>query len=400
MVININYNRDNNSMKAFKILTFVSLPFIAVSCKQTLFEDIDMAGVNVVESENVKYDGKIITVKKGEPVNFDLVGSPDFITFYSGELGSQYIYRETVDGKIDDIQSVKLKFNVWAQYGLNKDTEENSTRGQMEIFYATENADGTPVFPGLSRNFEQDSVLIESMYGTAWQELIPVGDMPNVPGDVYNKYTEENTTKYSSRDFEIDLTRYKDKKFTMAFAFNRIGKQGVPNSSNPNETILQSTWHFEDMHLETTWKNGRVTKQYADAFGLTPVNMKNKTVFEDHKDNEFQMPDDKEYGAVKANVEGFWNFSNLLTGKIDISGCAANGVWKYSWMVSDYINFASKGEADQAVRIKDINLPVDSYQYVYNTVGTYRATFVMSNENFDDAQQKIVEFIIDVVDSL
>lgn len=386
-------------MKTYKILTLAIMSIGLVSCHQTLFEDLSNVSVSVSESENVKYDGNIITVKKGEAVNFNLAGSPDFITFYSGELGHQYIYREAVEGNIDDIKSVKLKFNVWAQYGANKETKENSTRGQMEIFFATQNPDGTPVFPGLSRNFEEDSLLVETMYGTSWQEFIPVADMPNVPGDIYNKFTGSNT-KYSSRDFEKDLTEYLGKKFTLAFAFNREGKQGVPSTSVEGETILQSTWHFEDMHLETTWKNGNVTKVYADAFGLTPINMKNKTVFEDHKDNEFQMPADKEYGSVKANVEGYWNFTNISAGKIDISGCAANGIWKYSWLVSDYIDFSAKGQPDQGVKIKDINLPVTSYEHTYDKVGTYKATFVMSNENFDDSQQKLVEFVINVVESL
>ena len=39
-------------MKTFKILTLSFLAFGAVSCQQTLFEDISKADVNVVESEN------------------------------------------------------------------------------------------------------------------------------------------------------------------------------------------------------------------------------------------------------------------------------------------------------------------------------------------------------------
>lgn len=58
------------------------------------------------------------------------------------------------------------------------------------------------------------------------------------------------------------------------------------------------------------------------------------------------------------------------------------------------------GTPDTGVKIKDINLPVESYEYTYSKVGTYKATFVMSNENFDDAQQKLVEFVINVVESL
>lgn len=379
-------------MKTYKILTLAVMALGIVSCRQTLFEDVSKAGVSVSESENVKYNGNIITVKKGEPVNFNLAGSPDYITFFSGELGHQYIYRKTVEGDIDNIKSSRLKFTLWSQYGYTKGDEP-----QMAVLFATQNPDGTPVFPGLSRNFEQDSIMVEE--NIDWNYLVDPELIPNKSGDKYNVY-DGIKTEFSCNIFDIDVTDHIREKFTLALVQNKEKKQvrvGVPAEE---KTYGQTTWHFEDMCLETTWKDGRVTKVYANAFGFTPINMKHKTVFEDHKDNEYQMPIDKEYGAVKASVEGCWNFSNLAAGKIDISGCAQNFEWKYSWLVSDYIDFAAKGEADQGVNIKDINLPVTSYEHTYNKVGTYKATFVMTNDNVYDAQQKVVEFVINVVESL
>lgn len=385
-------------MKTFKILTFSFLAFAAVSCQQTLFEDLSNANVSVVESENVKYDGNIITVKKGETVNFNLVGSPDFITFYSGELGHQYIYRNRLDGNIDDVKSSVLNFTVWAQYGVANSTG-NSTQNQMQVLFVTENSEGTPVFPGLSRTFEQDSIMVENEI--SWENLVEQKLMPNKPGDIYSKYDPNKPDNlFSANDIRVSLTQYLGKKLTLALVLNRDKKQvreGVPENE---QTIAQSTWHFENMYIETTWKDGRVTKQYPDAFGFTPINMKYKTTFEDHSDNEYDMPSDKEYGAVKTGVEGYWNFANLASGKIDIAGCAANNEWKYSWLVSDYLNLASIGGPDKGVKIKDINLPMNSYKHTYSNLGTYKATFVMSNENFEDSQQKLVEFVVNVVESL
>lgn len=385
-------------MKTFKILTLSFLALSALSCQQTLFEDVSKADVHVVESENVRYDGNIITVKKGETVNFNLTGSPDFITFYSGELGHQYIYRKRLDGNIDDIKSATLNFTVWAQYGVANSTG-NSTKDQMQVLFVTENTDGTPVFPGLSRNFEQDSIMVEEEI--PWEKLVDQNLMPNKPGDIYSKYNPDKPDDlFSANSLSVPLTPYLGRKLTLALVLNKEKKQVRVGLTDKDESIAQSTWHFENMYIETTWKDGRVTKQYPDAFGLTPINMKHETVFADHSDNEFSMPTDKEYGAVKAGVEGYWNFSNLSSGKIDISGCGANYEWKYSWLVSDYLNLASMGTPDTGVKIKDINLPVESYEYTYSKVGTYKATFVMSNENFEDAQQKLVEFVINVVESL
>jgi hypothetical protein len=67
---------------------------------------------------------------------------------------------------------------------------------------------------------------------------------------------------------------------TLAFVLNRDKKVAPQNSTTPKETILQSTFHFEDICIETKLKDNRIMIISADAFGLTPVNMKNKTKFE------------------------------------------------------------------------------------------------------------------------
>lgn len=373
-------------MKIYKLLASAFLAVSFTSCQQTLFEDLEGASVNVVADDNVNYDGKVITVKKNTPVTFSLGGDPDVITFFSGELGHQYAYRNRTEIPLEDIVSAELKFKVWTQYGVSNTGEANSCRGQMDVLFVTEDEDGTPVFPGLSGNFEVDSVMLESQI--AWLQLVERDEMPQ---KVLN-------SAYSAITVERDLTPYLGKKLTLAFVLNRDKKEAPQDKEDPKKTIIQSTFHFEDMCIETKLKDNRTVVIGADAFGLTPVNMKNKTVFDDHKDNEFDMPSDREYGAVKAGVEGYWNFANLSSGNIDIAGCSADGVWKYSWLVSDYINWQLTDEVDTGVKIKEINLPMSDYTYTYSQVGTYRATFVLNNSNYEDAQQKLCEFIVNVVE--
>ena len=370
-------------MKIYKLLASAFLAVSFTSCQQTLFEDLEGASVNVVADDNVNYDGKVITVKKNTPVTFSLGGDPDVITFFSGELEHQYAYRNRTEIPLEDIVSAELKFKVWAQYGIFRTDPENSCKNQMDVLFVTEDGNGSPVFPGLSRDFAADSVMLEEQI--AWQQLVDRSEMP-----------VKATDAYSAKEIIKDLTPYIGKKMTLAFVLNRDKKEAPQNSSDPKVTILQSTFHFEDMCIETKLKDNRTVVIGADAFGLTPVNMKNKTVFDDHKDNEFDMPSDMEYGAVKAGVEGYWNFANLSSGNIDISGCPAGGVWKYSWLVSDYINWQLTDGVDTGVKIKEINLPVSDY--TYSQVGTYRATFVLNNSNYEDAQQKLCEFIVNVVE--
>lgn len=37
-----------------------------------------------------------------------------------------------------------------------------------------------------------------------------------------------------------------------------------------------------------------------------------------------------------------------------------------------------------------------SYEYTYNEVGTYRATFYVSNENYKHSESKIINMVINV----
>lgn len=171
-----------------------------------------------------------------------------------------------------------------------------------------------------------------------------------------------------------------------------------PSAAYPDgNTIIQSTFHVQDMHVETKWKNGRVTKLYASSFGFTPLNMKNKTEFKDQ--NKDYMPADREYGSVTTGgVNGLWNLTGIASGGMVINGTSAGNPWKYSWLVSDYINLVECPEVDSSVKVKDVSLDVDTYSYTYDQVGTYTATFLMNNFSYAHEASKICELIINVTE--
>ena len=140
---------------------------------------------------------------------------------------------------------------------------------------------------------------------------------------------------------------------------NRDQKEAISanNPEDPEATIVQSTFNILNMCVETKWKNGRVTTAYASSFGFTPLNMKNKTKYEE------QAPE---------------NMPN--------------------WLVSDYLNLAECPEPDSGVKVKDISLDLESYSYTYNQVGTYTATFLMNNANYSHVASKTCELIINVTE--
>ncbi len=86
-------------MKTSKLYILLLSTLAFASCTKEMTEGLDEVNVSVVTSETVTAEGSIITVKKGTPVEFSFAGEPDFITFYSGELGHQYIYRQRVENE-------------------------------------------------------------------------------------------------------------------------------------------------------------------------------------------------------------------------------------------------------------------------------------------------------------
>ena len=101
------------------------------------------------------------------------------------------------------------------------------------------------------------------------------------------------------------------------------------------------------------------------------------------------MPTDREYGSVTTGgVNGLWNLTGIASGGMVINGTSAGNPWKYSWLVSDYINLVECPEVDSSVKVKDVSLDV----------GTYTATFLMNNFSYAHEASKICELIINVTE--
>lgn len=78
---------------------------IIVSCK----EEIEIA------TPEFEVSTKLQAYKAGEEITFDFQGNPDFISFYSGELGKDYTFKS---GRVIEKGIVKLSFRTNVQYGV------------------------------------------------------------------------------------------------------------------------------------------------------------------------------------------------------------------------------------------------------------------------------------------
>lgn len=95
-------------MKHIRLVTVLLTSMAFASCsKELAFEPLSF-GVTTSST----------TYKVGDTVHFTFTGSPDIISFYSGEEGNNYAFRErtTLDGK------PQLQFTSFAQYGTQLNT--------------------------------------------------------------------------------------------------------------------------------------------------------------------------------------------------------------------------------------------------------------------------------------
>ena len=89
------------------LMTIAFAGLCLASCDKELKEDTAME-VGVVTDSNVSFDGKTVTVKKGSPVTFSFDGDPDFISFFSGEIGHEYKHRNRIEMQPEDVEKCEI----------------------------------------------------------------------------------------------------------------------------------------------------------------------------------------------------------------------------------------------------------------------------------------------------
>ncbi len=347
-------------MKTYKLIATCIASLFFAACSDGLDEEASLH-VTVATNDNVSFDGQIVTAKKGTPIEFILSGDPDFLTFFSGEAGSKYLYREreTIDPSL--IKSSTLDFLLWFQYGNPVTTVEK------HIYIADD-------FTGLYKNdFAADSVLIEQFEKDGkWKELVPQDGFPTA-----SVGSNAQATPYS-----IDMKEYMGKRIAIAVCYRGI-----------NNTMAQSRMYFEQMRITNVMTNGQVAEFYAGSFGFTPINMMNKWNLKD----QVSMTTGREYGTVTNNTSGIWNMTGVGGGSFFIHSSNASDPLKYSWLVSDLITINSCSP-DRGTKIKDITQRLASHTYTYNEVGIYNVTFLARNANVDHASTTTCNMVVNVVD--
>lgn len=305
------------------------------ACENELVQDAEM-NVGVETTDGVTFDGQTITVKAGTPVNFRISGEPDYLTFFSGEAGNEYRYKDRTEVDTEDIESSVLTFKLQAQYG--------SPANILQILIS-------PSFAGIKGNdFESDSVLVET---SEWEALVEQSKLPTA------------VTK-TDAEYSVDMSKYLGQRVAIAIVY-----KGVTNDA------VQSKFYFKNMKITNTMTNGQTTALTASSFGFTPINM-----YYRHADviKQSSAIKGKPYGTVTNNTSGMWNLAGLPA-QFYIHSTPKNGPLMYSWLVSNLM-VVNGCTPDSGTGVKNITQGTDTYCYTYENAGTYTATFVGTNANY------------------
>ena len=311
------------------------------SCQHDVIYEVDY---NVtLDKENTYY--------VGEPVKFNISGEVDNIVFYSGESGSQYIYKDRYQVSASDVESVKLEMNYEPQYGL---------KGGLKVYY-------TNTFDGLSgNNQEADRQKLSGMTAdmTGWVEM---------PWDEGNSKVEVKHT------YDIPLEMYDN--LSLAFYWEPVFK-----ANNAQRTYLVSGNFLLGM------------KGLEDPI---PVSLKNMNFTSVMMNTEYEDAYKTDNGKGSILLNGDMKFTTSKTvADIAFRGFDKNHAFgSKGWLIGnmpklDVVNV----DPDKGTVIKNLQNYLHSYEYTWTEPGTYEVVFVGRNENYASASEQVFKYTITILE--
>lgn len=276
--------------------------------------------------------------KVGEPVVFQFEGNPDFITFYSGEAGNAYDYRDC-----DRIGPAEwtLSFLEHTQAG----TQGLPNPACAPIFYSVD-FDGDYTEEGVRR--------------ATWVDL--------------------------SRHFTYPTDTNQDVPSGTLYIDDLFPKDGSP---------LYLMFHYAVKQY--TGKNGRTEIRIMN-FRINGITAAGTTALYNHKTANFQFVFSKEHDmyddptATPASVE-----SSYLQLRTDFKPTHDMEFWTVSGGLyhPDEVNSGP----DHGIGIKAVADPtMTTYSHTYNKPGEYTVTFVAANSKVYGRKEVVREMKITVVD--
>ena len=318
-----------------KTLFYMAGMLLMASCQHDVIHEVDY---------NVTLD-PANTYYAGEPVKFNFTGDVDNLLFYSGETGSQYIYKDRYEVPVEDVLSANLHLDIRGRYGYIADYEA------LEIWVSKD-------FPGINGNDDPDGdrAIVKQMVENGMQGWYKL------------PFNDVNKDQFFGYDFP--MTEYLS---NLCIAFHWRPK---------DPTLTQRTY----------WINGKITLEME---GTEPSEMR----LTDLGFKSLMMNEEVE--AYKKNAgNGSIRFDNAVNaGEICYQGCSGN-VLTYAidgWVFTTPRPL-NKVANDRPIVVKDLQNYIHEYVYTWDEPGTYKVTFVGRNENYASASEQVFEYTITILE--
>lgn len=290
-----------------KILIVPILLMLLAACNKKEVPELDFS----VRTEKSSY-------RVGDTVRFLLSGNPDQVVFYSGLVGSKYIYKDRTQAESNN---VTLEFNSNRRFGtdaqqplsirLLASQKFNGSYLEADINEAADWVDVTSAFTFSGNQASQDTYVNSGVV---------------------------NLLSLTSLGLTIDKTK------PIYFAFKFVGNTGS----------TQRTWRLTKFDISLTASDGQILPVTSiGGAGFTSV----------------------KFGASPAN----WTFT-AGTSLLTIAGGNATALNNQVWAVTNPINLVNV-LPDKGTPIKNMTTRTDQYSFIYSQPGTYKVTFDAFNIN-------------------
>lgn len=291
---------------------------------------LGLSGCNKKEAVDLKFD--VAPAKTSYNVNdtvtFKISGNPDQITFYSGEEGHQYIYKDRLFAESDE---VTLEFASHKRYG-------------------TLTAQPNPISLFASQKYNGDKTTFSESDWTDISSAFTFSPLDNAEN--YTASGIVNLLELSNIGFTVDKAK------PIYFAFKYLGL---------NNASAQPRVYINKFDINTKTTEGKIIP----VITLASAGWSTLLIGD---------------SAVNWIIDGGSNTSRLRN-----QGAGANKPGNEAWVMTKGF-FLTSAIPDAGIALKNMSTRINEYSYVYTEPGTYKITFVASNENVYGGGKVIKEF--------
>lgn len=273
------------------------------------------------------------TYRTGEPVAFNFSGNADFITVWTGDTGHEYKHRDRTTVDVADIESCELEIELYQRYGDAKPEISN-----LDLFVSNK------LTTLAGNNAAVDRPIVEAVAadnGTNWHKL----DYPP------HRNGEWETLQY-------DITPYAD-----------------------NFSWAMHLYHDADKAMRTYWFNPKITVRFkgydTQVYNYLDMTFVPFSLAAQHADAPYFCNVSGNGNLKFQGQPGGNNAANIVYQGFNAGAMAQINQWAFMQPIA--LNTISP---DTGQNIKGVTDDLPGYEYVYTKPGTYTATFIVANGNY------------------